>query len=303
MLNAENTRPGSAGPAEAAATASALDTSTSVDTSTGPAAATTAPDGILSDAELATLAADLTALALATPRAFGPALVFPPLSATAAADPADPADPANTDTPANPYWQIIRNLPTETRGGITGPTTMWLSAPAEVRERAVVAGLDRAALSRRYSWSIPSPGDIAWIRATVGARGVVEPGAGGGYWAWLMRAAGIDTVAYDPFPASTANGYAKRAYTAVEPGDDSVAARHADRALFLCWPNNNDPWAARAVTAYRGDMLIYAGQEAGGSTADDRFFELLADRWEHTGASADHVTYGGVPCRLGVWRR
>ncbi|MEY9860650.1 hypothetical protein ABH935_006287 [Catenulispora sp. GAS73] len=283
MLKAENTRPGSAGPTSVA------------DPDTAP------PDGILSDAQLATLAADLTAVTLATPRPFGPALAFPPLSATAAADPADAPDAP--DAPANPYWQIIRNLPTETRGGITGPTTMWLSAPAEVRERAVVAGLDRAALSRRYSWSIPSPGDIAWIRATVGARGVVEPGAGGGYWAWLMRAAGIDTLAYDPFPASTANGYAKRAYTAVEPGDDSVAALHADRALFLCWPNNDDPWAARAVTAYRGDMLIYAGREAGGSTADDRFFELLADGWEHTGASADHVTYSGVPCRLGVWRR
>jgi hypothetical protein len=251
-------------------------------------------DGVLSDAQLATLAAELTALTLATPRAFGPAWARPPLSATA-------ADPA--DTLGNPYWRIIRNLPTETRGDIPGPTTMWLSAPAEIRERAVVAGLDRGALSRRYSWSIPSPGDIAWIGATVGARGVVEPGAGGGYWAWLMRAAGIDTLAYDPFPASTANGYAKRAYTDVELGDDSVAARHSDRALFLCWPNNNDPWAARAVTAYRGDMLIYAGQEAGGSTADDRFFDLLASGWEHTGASADHVTYSGVPCRLAVWRR
>ncbi|WP_370353089.1 hypothetical protein [Catenulispora sp. EB89] len=289
MLKADNARLASAGSAEVAAPL----------------------DGILSDAQLATLAADLTAVTLATPRAFGPALAFPPLSATTAAatavdfaDLADSADSADSAAaPANPYWQIIRNLPTETRAAITGPTTMWLSAPADVRERAVVAGLDRGALSRRYSWSIPSPGDIAWIRATVGARGVVEPGAGGGYWAWLMRAAGIDTLAYDPFPASTANGYAKRAYTAVEPGDDSVAALHADRALFLCWPNNDDPWAARAVTAYRGDMLIYAGQEAGGSTADERFFELLADKWQHTGTSADHVTYSGVPCRLGVWRR
>ena len=298
MLKAEETRAATAESAGVADTAAAQSEVAQFGAAQFGAAQSEAapPDGILSDTQLATLAADLAAVTLATPRAFGPALAFPPLSATDAA-----TDPA--DTLANPYWRIIRNLPTETRGDITGPTTMWLSAPAEVRERAVVAGLDRGALSRRYSWSIPSPGDITWIAATVGARGVVEPGAGGGYWAWLMRAAGIDTLAYDPFPASTANGYAKRAYTAVEPGDDSVAARHADRALFLCWPNNNDPWAARAVTAYRGDMLIYAGQEAGGSTADDRFFDVLAGGWEHTGASAEHVTYSGVPCRLGVWRR
>ena len=251
-------------------------------------------DDVLSDAELAVLAAELTAVTLATPRVFGPALAHAPLAA---------GDGDGGVIVGNPYWGIIRNLPTEIRGGISGPTTMWLSAPAEVRERAVVAGLDRGALSRRYSWSIPSPGDIAWIAATVGGRGVVELGAGGGYWAWLMRAAGIDTLAYDPFPASTANGYAKRAYTEVEIGDDSVAGLYPERALFLCWPNNNDPWAARAVGAYRGDMLIYGGQDAGGSTADDRFFEILADGWECTGASAHHVRYSGVACGLSVWRR
>ena len=266
-------------------------------------------DGVLSDAELVTLAAELAAATLATERTFGPPVVFPPLAATTPDEPI-PDEDASAVTAAsrpaidaNPYWHIIRNLPTESRGGISGPTTMWLTAPADVRARATVAGLDRGALSRRYSWSIPSPGDIAWIAATVGARGVVEPGAGGGYWAWLMRAAGIDTLAYDPFPASTANGYAKRAYTEVERGDDSVAARHATRALFLCWPNNNDPWAARALTAYRGDMLIYAGQQAGGSTADDAFFGILDQGWQHDGTSPAHVTYGGVDCRLGVWRR
>ncbi|MBS2547201.1 hypothetical protein KGQ19_09980 [Catenulispora sp. NL8] len=248
----------------------------------------------LSDAELAALAAELCAAVLARPRPFGPPWAHPPLAA-------GPAD--QIDSIGNPYWRVVRNLPTQIWDDSAGPTTMWLHADAGIRDRVRAAGLDRDGLSRRYSWSIPSPGDIAWIAATAGERGVVEIGAGGGYWAWLMRAAGIDTLAYDPFAASELNGYAKRAYTAVEPGDDSVAALHGDRALFLCWPNNDDAWAARALTAYRGDLLIYAGQEAGGCTADDRFFEVLESGWEQAGASADHVTYVGVPCRLTAWRR
>jgi hypothetical protein len=247
------------------------------------------------DGELAAIAAELTAAVL-TAAPGGGAWAYPPLAGGAA----DQADPLG-----NPYWRIIRNLPTEVEdeGGRTVPTATWWFADASIRDRVREAGLHRALLSRRYSWSIPSPGDIAWITATVGARGVVELGAGSGYWAALMRAAGIDTLAYDPFPAAGDNTYATRAYTRVESGDESLAAEHSERALFLCWPNNNDPWAARALTAYRGDLLIYAGQEAGGATADDRFFELLGSGWEQVDASADHVTYRGVSCRLSAWRR
>lgn len=248
----------------------------------------------LSDAELAALAAELTAAVLAAVPGSGPAWAHPPLAASGV---------GGSGGGGNPYWQIVRNLPTETLGDQTAPTTSWLFANPAIGERVHAAGLERVALCRRYSWSIPSPGDIAWISAAVGGRGVVEPGAGGGYWARLLRAAGVDTLAYDPYPASDTNGFAKRAHTSVELGDDSVTALHGDRALFLCWPSNNDPWAARAVTAYHGDMLIYTGQDSGGFTGDDRFFEILDSGWEHVDTSADHVAYSGVPCGLTLWRR
>ncbi|MFL6116793.1 MAG: hypothetical protein ACJ786_36375 [Catenulispora sp.] len=248
---------------------------------------------VLADERRATLAAKLTAAVLAGNPA-PPGTARPPLAGS-------PVD--RVDTLGNPYWRIVRNLPTEAGEGGDAPTTSWTFAATAVRNQVRAAGLDRRALCRRYSWSIPTPGDIAWISGIAGGRGVVELGAGGGYWAALMRAAGIDILAFDPFPACRTNGCATRAHTAVEPGDDTMAARHGDRALFLCWPSYNDPWAARALAAYRGDTLIYAGQDADGCTADDAFFELLEQDWELVDTSAEHVTFRGVPCRLTAWRR
>jgi hypothetical protein len=51
------------------------------------------------------------------------------------------------------------------------------------------------------------------------------------------------------------------------------------RALFLCWPSYRDPFAARALTAFAGAVLLYVGEPAGGHTADDAFFEQLAREW------------------------
>lgn len=247
----------------------------------------------LTDERRAVLAARLTAAVFAAGPP-PPGTVRPPLAGS-------PAD--QVDTLGNPYWRIVRNLPTEAGADGDAPTTSWTFAATGVRNKVRAAGLDRGALCRRYSWSIPTPGDIAWIGTVARGRGVVELGAGGGYWAALMRAAGIDTLAYDPYPACRTNGCAARAHTTVEPGDDSLAARHGDRALFLCWPSHNDAWAARALAAYRGDTLIYAGQDAGGCTADDGFFELLDRGWQLASISCEHVTFQGVPCRLTAWRR
>jgi hypothetical protein len=39
------------------------------------------------------------------------------------------------------------------------------------------------------------------------------------------------------------------------------------------------PFAARALTAYRGNTLLYIGEPAGGHTADEAFFAQLARVW------------------------
>jgi hypothetical protein len=96
-------------------------------------------------------------------------------------------DQAAADGTANPYWEIVRQMPLDTMG------LSWNSGrpapdPYFMHEGRYLA--DRNSLCSAYSWSIPSPGDIAWITGRLAGRGGVEPGAGGGYWAWQLARAG-----------------------------------------------------------------------------------------------------------------
>jgi hypothetical protein len=159
-------------------------------------------------------------------------------------------------------------------------------------------------LCARYAWSIPSPGDMVWLARILDGRGVVEIGAGSGYWAWQMVQVGIDVVAYDPHPPSPENKYATdRLYFPVEIGDEHVAANHPDRALLLCWPSYDSGFAASALKAYRGDTLVFVGEGHGGCTADDEFFELLDEGWDETSISPMHVSYWGIHCSATAYVR
>lgn len=210
---------------------------------------------------------------------------------------------------SNPYWEILRRFPTDEGSWPWGdgkPTIhgFWFGGDKEVLDEIHRLGLWREGLVRRYSWSIPSPGDIEWIDKVTDGRGVVEIGAGGGYWAWQMRQYGIDVIAYDRHKPSPNNIFAKsHLWTAVERGGTPRAALHPDRALFLCWPTYADGWANRALRAYQGDTVIYAGEDGGGCTADDAFHTRLWNEWELEEYSPHHFTYWGIHCRLGVWRR
>lgn len=203
----------------------------------------------------------------------------------------------------NPYWEIIRQLPLDdiplpwhTR---PEPMLHWLGGNREDFRHFA----DRFDMCGTYSWAICSPGDIAWMKDVLGGRGVVEPGAGTGYWAWQMEQAGIDVVAYEPSEQEPANHFARRTWTSLLRDDHSAPKHHPDRALFLCWPSYAEPWAAQSLACYEGDLLIYCGEGEGGCTADDEFFHLLAAEWEEVGDSGRHVSYWGIHDYLTAYRR
>lgn len=98
---------------------------------------------------------------------------------------------------------------------------------------------------------MPTDAALRAIQDTVraaAASGLVEIGAGTGYWAWLLRERGVDIVAYDRRPPSApaVNGHHAVRYQGeavnappfveVVEGGPEMAAMHPDRALFLCWP-------------------------------------------------------------------
>jgi hypothetical protein len=202
----------------------------------------------------------------------------------------DQVSPPGVD---NPYWEIVRQLPS-VRG---------------IRQGSCPDGFTRGLpvghhlLTKRYSWAIPSPGDVSWLTQVLGRRGLVEIGAGSGYWAWQARQAGVDVVAYEPADAS-ANGYTDGIeYSDLRRDGHTAARRHPDRALMLCWPPPADPWAADALRAYAGDLLIYIGQPRGGRCADEAFFRLLDRTWVAAGSSARHVSWRHAHSGMTVYHR
>lgn len=202
----------------------------------------------------------------------------------------------------NPYWEVIRQLPLdehvlpwEVRP--EPATHVYTAGPERIRYFT-----DRRALCGTFAWSVCSPGDITWMKGILGGRGVVEAGAGGGYWAWQMQQAGIDVVAYEPLEVAD-NPFVSREWTTLLRDDHSAPKRHPDRALFLSWPSYAEPWAAQSLACYSGDLLIYAGEGEGGCTADDAFFELRDAEWDIISASPAHVSFWGIHCSLTAYRR
>lgn len=195
----------------------------------------------------------------------------------------------------NPYWDVIQRMPC-----VQEP---WKPIPSPYPYQSRL-GIRRDDLVCTYAWSIPSPGDIAWLAGLLDGRGVVEIGAGSGYWAWQLAQAGIDVAAYEPNnPESNRYVGVDEPYHPLLRGDETAAAQHPDRALLLSWPSYAEPWAAQALACYEGDLLVYVGEGEGGCCADDKFFALLEDGWSLVGSSPHHVTWWAIHCGLSVYRR
>ena len=202
----------------------------------------------------------------------------------------------------NPYWELVRHLPME--------PSLWGRGRSEIACAYSQAGQikpgNREQFVETYSWSIPSPRDIAWIKDKLNGQDVVEIGAGAGYWAWQLSQAGVDVVAYDVNPVEDGdNGWtvAQSSYHTVLRDDASAAKAHPHRALMICWPRYSHPMAAHGLASYAGDTVIYIGESDGGCTADGSFFELLEAEWEHDGCSPGHISFFGIHCYVNIYRR
>ena len=123
------------------------------------------------------------------------------------------------------YREIVARWPRDMRH--------LLSASVEPERRAALWEMMSEpgdALRRRYAWAIPDERALR-VLAHYGANGIVEIGAGKGYWASLLRARGVDAVAYDAKPPPST-------FVKVKRGGPEKLAAHADRALFLCYPDD-----------------------------------------------------------------
>jgi hypothetical protein len=151
-----------------------------------------------------------------------------------------------------------------------------------------------------YAWAIPDERAIATI---VNRGPVVEIGAGAGYWAALIHAAGGDIVTYDTAPPALGpSRWTSAVWYPVTAGGPEQAANHPDRTLLLIWPPYEEPMAADTLDTYTGDTVIYVGEGHGGCTADDQFHQMLDRHW--TLVDNLHIPqWFGLHDRLTIWER
>jgi hypothetical protein len=190
-----------------------------------------------------------------------------------------------------------------------GSHSSWANAPGGLRT-VLDLPARRRELAAIFAWAIPDQAALA----TVARHGpLLECGAGTGYWAALLADHGADVIATDISPASSDNGanvfHAHRPWTEVLPLDAVAAVRaRPDRVLFLCWPPfDKDGASYAALRAYRGDILLYAGDPPGpggspGATGTVRFHRELALNWTPAEQAA-LPNWPGLRDRLVVYRR
>ena len=135
---------------------------------------------------------------------------------------------------------------------------------------------------RTYGFSIPTDDALEHIeRRSPG--GVVEIGAGTGYWAHLLDRRGVDVRAFDidPAPSSANKWFAgTQPWHRVEIGDHTVVDQSATRTLVIVWPTKNEAWASAALERYHtagGRCVVFVGELGGGRTGDEAFHAHLGN--------------------------
>ena len=148
--------------------------------------------------------------------------------------------------------------------------------------RQWLADRDGAARSRAiatFAFAVPTDDALDAI-ASHAPEGLVELGAGTGYWARLLADRGVDVVAYDAVPPpDTANPFfgGSALWHPVDAGDERSIARHPDRTLLIVWPTR-ESWATDAVRLFHdsgGRRLAFVGEGPGGRMGDDQLHAML----------------------------
>jgi hypothetical protein len=163
----------------------------------------------------------------------------------------------------NPYLEFYRAMPLVFRRDPSVPPSFVESlSPEWLKLKSAIAG--------HFAWAVPTEEAVRTIAKY--SIPVVEIGAGSGYWAWMMRQAGVAVAAFDADPPVFT-------WDKVARGDERAIFSCPDHMLLLCWPPWQSDMACNALTCHRGEYFVYVGEWMGGC-ANLRFFAQLVATFE-----------------------
>ena len=140
---------------------------------------------------------------------------------------------------------------------------------------------ERVMIGQNWAWSVPSNAALKILADESnrpGCSGLVELGAGNGYWASVLLSRGVDIVAYDtptwksefnPEHAAVAGKtdgeklIGDKIYSSIiTEGGPQAVSLHADRALILMWPDYGGvgTYGSACVRRFAGETLITVGE-------------------------------------------
>lgn len=183
-------------------------------------------------------------------------------------------------TPGNPYLDHYFDQLAHQREHM--PRLLLDSRPHEfcvecLVEHRLGQDPDPHGVKTRFAWAVPGAAALDAIERW-SPNGVVEIGAGAGYWAGMLRARGVDVAAYDPAPPGVESAWhSGYEWSPVDAADHRVVTKHPDRTLLLVWPSYASGWTDEVVELFEGDTVIYVGESPGGCTGTSVMHQLLGN--------------------------
>ena len=166
-----------------------------------------------------------------------------------------------------------------------------------------------------FAWAIPTEEAIATIRRFANGQPILEVGAGKGLWASLLQKTGATVLATDDLsthsgqndPSDDPRYRVRKAFTFVERLNhlEALSKYGFCPTLMMCWPPFGLGMSEETLREYRGDRLVYIGEQQAAAeavTGSESFHHRLQQDW-HLSAKITVPRWPGVYDAVFLYRR
>ena len=172
----------------------------------------------------------------------------------------------------------------------------------------------RKRYNREFGFCLFTAECIFSLAALCKGKNVLEAGSGSGWLADQLAQQGIAITAADwtdyRQPRDNKRGYPMQSVFRLDHHGDAVALLPGNfDVVLLVWPNLGTPFGEQVAHAMRsGQVMILEGEEKGGSSATDEFFDVLSADFERLDAETQalnehHRTFPGLHDRWQILRK